>query len=127
PIIIIDRVWSITPSRVPVIGVPIIPPAVNENDVAAVVPIPPPGRLPDRLIVHKNLILRTLPILSAGNLVVLVEVHRLVLVDDVLLVVRLQVEVLLLEFSLLRIQTRTFPLFGAALMKGLQFVRLGAV
>src|ERR1700724_1448705 len=49
------------------------------------------------MIVHEHRVLRTFPLVGAGNLEVLVEVHRLVLVDDDLFVVRLQVEVLLLE------------------------------
>ena len=75
--------------------------------------------MPLRMVIHKDLILRALPVVSTGDLVVLIEVHRLVLVDHL---VRLQIEVLLLEFSLLRIQIWTFPLFGAALINGLQFV-----
>ena len=76
------------------------------------------------MVIDKDLILRALPVVSTGDLVVLIEVHRLVLIDHL---VRLQIEVLFLEFSLLRIQIWTFPLFGAALLNGLQFVRLGAV
>src|ERR1700730_4996685 len=49
------------------------------------------------MIVHEHRVLRTFPLVGAGNLEVLVEVHSLVLVDDDLFVVRLQVEVLLLE------------------------------
>src|ERR1700736_1386771 len=53
------------------------------------------------MIVHEHRVLRTFPLVGAGNLEVLVEVHRLVLVDDDLFVVRLQVEVLLLELEVL--------------------------
>src|SRR5438270_9930172 len=40
--------------------------------------IPPPLIVPLRMVVHKNLILGAFPVLRSGNLVVSVELHRLV-------------------------------------------------
>src|SRR5262249_23372343 len=99
-IINVDRVRSITPRRVPVGTVPVIPAAVDEDDLR-VMPIPPPGVMPKRMVVREDLILRAFPFVSAGNLVVRVVIDRLVLVNDVVLVVRLQIELLLLELVVL--------------------------
>src|SRR5262249_35270093 len=91
----IHRVGCITPCRVPVRGIPIVPTTVDKDDVV-VMRLPPPLVIPKRMIVRKDCVLRTFPLISAGDLVVLVEVNRLVLVDDDLFIVGLQVEVLLL-------------------------------
>ena len=61
--------------------------------MAAVVPVPPPRRLPLGLIVYKNGILRA-PLIGARDFVILAEVYRVVLGNDL---VGLKIEVLLLE------------------------------
>src|SRR5437868_12971928 len=57
--------------------------------------LPPVLVMPLRLIIHKNLILGTFPLVRARDFVVLVELHRLVFLARI---VR-QIEVLLLEFE----------------------------
>ena len=59
--------------------------------------IVPPGVMPEGVVVHEHLILGAFPFVSALDLIILVELHRLVLVHDELLVVRLQIGLLLLE------------------------------
>src|SRR5438067_888603 len=51
--------------------------------------------MPLRMVILENDIFGAFPILGTGDFVVLVEVYRLVLIDDF---VRLEIEVLLLEF-----------------------------
>src|SRR5207302_4136023 len=48
-VIIVDRVGGIAPSRIPIIGVPVVPAAVDEHDVVEM-GCPPPLWLPDRMI-----------------------------------------------------------------------------
>src|SRR4030095_9644335 len=125
-VINIDRVRSITPRRVPIGTVPVIPAAVNEREVR-VMPIPPPGVMPLRVIILEYNVLRAVPILRARDLVIRVVIDRLVLVNDVILVVRLQIELLLLELEVLvRVQVLVHVQVLVR-VQVLRFVELGRV
>ena len=91
PVIIIRGVGRVAPGRVPVVIVPVVPTAEDEHDVIVMMRLPPPLIMPLRMIVVENYVLGAFPIVA---LIVLIELDCFVLGVDL---VRLKIEVLLLE------------------------------
>src|ERR1051326_4152643 len=84
----------VTPGRIPVTGIPVIPAAADEQQVGRIVRLPPTLVMPLRMIGSECLILRPTPILRARDLVVLIELRAR---DDGGLRLRLKVLVLRLD------------------------------
>src|SRR5207244_6749234 len=76
---IIDRARIVTPSRIPIVGIPIVPSAKNEDEMVAVMRTPPPLVMPGWVIVREHDVLRAMPVVRTGDVVVLIKFHRLVL------------------------------------------------
>src|SRR4051812_5792676 len=70
---IIGRGGIVTPSRIPVASVPVIPATADQDDVVAVVRVPPIPLMPLRAIGLEDAILWAAPVVGVLDSVVLVE------------------------------------------------------
>src|SRR4029077_16655709 len=62
-----------------IVGIPIVPPAKNEDEMIAVMRTPPPLVMPGWGVVREHDVLGAMPVVRTGDVVVLIKFHRLVL------------------------------------------------